>query len=149
MANGLECGAGDGQPAAYMITDMIQGGNMLVCAEHWIALCIDMVTAAGVQLPPAGPADDTGVVSGPPVGDDTPEDGSDVQGATEPLPEKLTPGEVWPHVEHHVKRGRAAAHKRRTQAAHHGDGEEAGPPRGTDVPADFGPPETPPVEQSQ
>lgn len=61
MGNAVLCGSGDGEPAAYMITDMVDGGNTLVCPAHWLDLCAAML---GVTLPPPadappGPADST------------------------------------------------------------------------------------------
>lgn len=144
MGNALECGAGDGQPAAMMITDMIEGGNTLVCADHWIALCVDMATAAAQNMPAAPPEPAATAPEPAAVPDTTPAEVSAVQGAAEG--DDGPP--AWPMTEHRVPRGRAAAHKRRTGTKHATaapDPEGAGgPPRGTDVPADYPLGDTPP-----
>lgn len=84
MGNAVLCTADDGQPAAYMITDMVEGGNTLVCAAHWVDLCLSVAQAAAEgqldvpQVPqPTEPASETG-----------PEPGL----ATEPEPGPADPG---------------------------------------------------------
>ena len=61
MGNAVLCTADDGQPAAYMITDMVDGGNTLVCAAHWVDLCLSVAQAAVDGQPaPAAPEPEAG-----------------------------------------------------------------------------------------
>lgn len=71
MGDAMGCTAGDGEPAVYMITDMVNGGNTLVCAGHWLDLCASMVAAAGETAPPVPePAGPVAVADGAPTGPD-------------------------------------------------------------------------------
>lgn len=84
MGNAVLCTAGDGQPAAYMITDMVEGGNTLVCAAHWIDLCLSVAQAAAegqLDVPP---------VPQPPTGE--PEPVPTPEPGPEPAAEPPDPG---------------------------------------------------------
>jgi hypothetical protein len=39
MARPITCESLDGNPAAYMITDLFDGTTFAVCVEHWVDLC--------------------------------------------------------------------------------------------------------------
>jgi hypothetical protein len=57
MARPITCESLDGNPAAYMITDLSDGTTFAVCVEHWADLCGNV---AASQRPDA----DTGAESG-------------------------------------------------------------------------------------
>ena len=84
MGNAVLCMADDGQPAAYMITDMIDGGNTLVCAAHWVDLCMSVATSAlEAQPAPAGPEPEPALAAEP---------GPAPAAEPEPTPEPADPG---------------------------------------------------------
>lgn len=57
MGNAMLCGSGDDQEATWMVTDMVNGGNALLCNDHLPAWCYDVLVQSGLigndQEPPA------------------------------------------------------------------------------------------------
>jgi hypothetical protein len=62
MARPITCESLDGNPAAYMITDLSDGTTFAVCVEHWVDLCGNVAAqqqgAQDEQATPGNPVPD-------------------------------------------------------------------------------------------
>lgn len=70
MAQTITCDAGDGRPAAYLVSDMDAGSTFATCTDHWIDFCAEVTRAAEAAIAASAPA-----TAPEPV--DLPEDPSD------------------------------------------------------------------------
>ena len=52
MGNTMVCSSGDGVEAAYMLTDMSEGGSILLCPDHWLEMVMSTASAYVASLPP-------------------------------------------------------------------------------------------------
>lgn len=62
MARPIPCDNGDGQPGAYVITNLDDGSTFAVCVGCWVQLCATVAVSAGAIAPDApatapGPVD--------------------------------------------------------------------------------------------
>lgn len=83
MSNGLPCTTGDGQDAIIMITDLVNGGNITLCADHLVGYCVDVVNA----LPDPEPVHAEPQAATTPGGDADEDDLTDTQAELHALAE--------------------------------------------------------------
>lgn len=56
MAQTITCDSADGQPAAYLITDLSNGTTFAPCVQHWIDLCAHVTREAEQHIAESTPA---------------------------------------------------------------------------------------------
>jgi hypothetical protein len=101
MARPITCESLDGNPAAYMITDLSDGTTFAVCVEHWVDLCTNVANsqqgAQDEQATPGNPVPDASdhadFLTGAEI-ESARSQGIEVEGDGDPGPVAITPADL-------------------------------------------------------